>query len=311
MTENTHRDGLVSIGELSRSTGVPVRTLRFYCDEGILEAERSTGGHRLFDSVSAVDRVLLLRRLRTLGLSLSAITDVLSGDTSIAAAVAAERAALNTELRTLAWRRASLLAVEDAPPAERTARLELLAAVQDRHHAHDRLVKFWRRLLAPLPSAIFDGFVAMNIPDLPADPPPRQVVAYAELTARITDPALTAAMSRQLWRTDPTGIHDKRALVTGVAEVCETVDALVAARCAPHPGPELDQFVDVHATARRERDTPRLRHRLLHDAVDTHPAIHRYWELTTEITGTTTSGAAQYWLYRALARGTDPAARYR
>ncbi|MGY1945986.1 MerR family transcriptional regulator [Nocardia asiatica] len=308
MTENTRRDGLVTIGELSRSTGVPVRTLRFYCDDGILEAKRSTGGHRLFDPASAVDRVLLLRRLRALGLSLSAITDVLSGVASIADAVAAERAALDTELRTLGWRRASLRAVEDAPPAERAARLQLLAAVQDRDQARDRLVQFWQRLLTPLPSGIFDGFVAMNIPDLTADPPPRQVVAYAELTAAITDPALSTAMSRQLWRTDPTGIHDKRALVIGVAEVCETVDALVAARCAPRPGAELDQFVDVHATARRERDTPRLRRRLLDDATDTHPVIRRYWQLTTELTGTTTSGGAQYWLYRALARWSDPAA---
>ncbi|WP_174187382.1 MerR family transcriptional regulator [Nocardia barduliensis] len=311
MTENTRRDGLVSIGELSRSTGVPVRTLRFYCDDGILEAKRSTGGHRLFDPVRAVDRVRLLRRLRALGLSLSAITDVLSGVASLSEAVAAERAALDTEFRTLAWRRASLRAVEDAPPAERAARLELLAAAQDRDQARDRLVKFWRRLLAPLPSAIFDGFVAMNVPDLPVDPPPRQIVAYAGLAAAITDPALPTAMSRQLWRTNPAGIHDKRALVSGVAEVCETVDALVAARCEPRPGAELDQFVHVHATARRERDSPRLRRELLDDAADTHPAIHRYWQLTTDITGTTTSGAAQYWLYRALARWNDPAAEHR
>ncbi|NUS93014.1 MAG: MerR family transcriptional regulator, partial [Nocardia sp.] len=35
----------VSIGEAARRTGVPVRTIRFYCDEGLLVTGRTTGGH--------------------------------------------------------------------------------------------------------------------------------------------------------------------------------------------------------------------------------------------------------------------------
>ncbi|MEV4238061.1 MerR family transcriptional regulator [Nocardia sp. NPDC049737] len=302
MTENTHRGGLVSIGELSRVTGVPVRTLRFYCDNGVLESRRSSGGHRLFDPLTAVDQVLLVRRLRMLGLSLSAIIEVLTGTLTTADAIAAERAALDTELGLLSWRRASLRAVEEAPPAERARRLELLASVHDRHRAHDTLVTFWRTLLAPIPPALFDGFVTMNIPHLPDDPTPQHIVAFAELTTHIADPACTAAMSRQLWRTNPTRIHDKLALVTGVAEACAAVDSLGT---QPHTGPELDRFIDAHATARRDRDTPRLRYRLLDDAPDNDPRIHRYWKLTTEITGTTTAGAALDWLYRALAQWAD------
>ncbi|MEV5835665.1 MerR family transcriptional regulator [Nocardia sp. NPDC052112] len=303
MTENTRRDGLVSIGELSRATGVPVRTLRFYCDNGVLESRRSGGGHRLFDSSTAVDQVLLVRRLRTLGLSLPAIIEVLTGTLSITDAITAERAALDTELGVLSWRRASLRAVEDAPPTERAARLELLAAVQDRHRAHESLVTFWRKLLAPLPSTTFDAFVEMNIPRLPADPTPHHIVAFAELTTHLTDPACTAAMSRQLWRTNPTRIHDKLALVVGVAEACAAVATLGAA--PPHPGPELDRFIHAHATARRDHDTPSLRHQLLDNAPDNDPRIHRYWNLTTEITGTTTAGSALDWLDRALTQWAD------
>ncbi|MFI6366711.1 MerR family transcriptional regulator [Nocardia sp. NPDC050630] len=301
MTENTHRDGLVSIGELSRVTGVPVRTLRFYCDNGVLESRRSGGGHRLFDPAAAVEQVLLVRRLRMFGLSLSAIIEVLAGTLTIDDAIAAERAALDTELGLLSWRRASLRAVEEAPPAERARRLELLASVQDRSRAHDNLVTFWRTLLAPIPPALFDGFVAMNIPHLPENPTPQHMVAFAELTTHVADPACTAAMSRQLWRTNPTRIHDKLALVIGVAEACAAVDSLTR----PHPGPELDRFIDAHATARRDRDTPHLRHRLLDNASDNDPRIHRYWQLTTEITGTTTAGTALDWLYRALAQWAD------
>ncbi|MGV9610827.1 MerR family transcriptional regulator [Nocardia xishanensis] len=308
MTENTRRDGLVGIGELSRRTGVPVRTLRFYCDEGILEPRRSAGGHRLFDPVTTVDQVLLVRRLRGLGLSLTAIVGVLTERVSIIEAVAAERAALDTELGALRWRRASLVAVEEAPPNRRSVRLALLSTVHDRHAAYDNLVTFWRRMLTPLPSDMFDGFVAMNIPEPPADPTPRQVVAYAELITVTTDPASAPAMSRQLWRPDPTGVHDKRALLTGVAEACGIAGPLVVARVEPQPGAELDQFLAAHAAARRERDTPGFRQRILHGGNDTDPRIHRYWELTAEITGDTTAGAAHYWLYRSLEQATKPAA---
>ncbi|MEU2257045.1 MerR family transcriptional regulator [Nocardia xishanensis] len=308
MTENTRRDGLVGIGELSRRTGVPVRTLRFYCDEGILEPRRSSGGHRLFDPVTTVDQVLLVRRLRGLGLSLTAIAGVLTDAMSISEAVSAERAALDTELGALRWRRASLVAVEDAAPTRRAARLTLLSSVHDRHAAFDSLVALWRRLLAPLPSDMFDGFVAMNIPEPPAEPTARQVVAYAELVTVTADPASTRAMSRQLWRPGPADVHDKRVLLTGVAEACGAAGPLVVARVQPRSGAELDQFLAAHAAARRRRDTPRFRQRILHGGNDTDPRIHRYWKLTTEITGETTAGAAHYWLYRALERATKPGA---
>ncbi|MFI9504871.1 MerR family transcriptional regulator [Nocardia sp. NPDC052566] len=307
MTENTLRD-LLSIGDLSRLTGVPVRTLRFYCDDGILESRRSGGGHRMFDPVTAVDRVVLLRRLRALGLSLAAITEVLTGARSIGEVVAAERAALDTELGVLAWRRASLRAVEDAPHPERAARLELLAAVQDRHRAHDGLVAFWRRLLTPIPPAMFDGFVAMNIPDLPADPAPRQLVAFAELVTRAADPALSVVMSRQLWRANRSEIHDRPGLVTGVAEACMSVDSDGLIDTEPRPGAELDHFMAAHADARRVCDTPRFRRQLLAAAADGDERIHRYWQLTSEITETSNAGAALDWLYQALTRSVAAAA---
>ncbi|MGO4615866.1 MerR family transcriptional regulator [Nocardia sp. 2YAB30] len=306
MTDNTQDDGSVSIGELSRLTGVPVRTIRFYCDETILESRRTSGGHRIFDPATAIDRLLLVRRLRALGLSLAPIMDVLAGTMSLAEAVAAERRTLDTELAVLTWRRASLRAVEDAPSAERAARLELLAAVQDRHSAHNSLVAFWRRMLTPIPPEMFDGFIAMNVPDLPHDPAPHQVVAYAELATLIADPVLRAMVSRQLWRSEQTRIRHKRALLTGIAQACESAGHLLLANQQPRPGPELDQFVDAHAAARGERDTPQFRRQLLAGADDTDHRIHRYWSLTSELIGAPTVGAAHHWLYNALTQSASP-----
>ncbi|WP_040776021.1 MerR family transcriptional regulator [Nocardia pneumoniae] len=306
MTDNTRNTGVVSIGELSRLTGVPIRTIRFYCDQGILAAQRTSGGHRTFDPATAVDQLLLVRRLRALGVSLTAIVDVLAGTVSVADAVAAERRALDTELAALTWRRASLRAVEEASPAERAARLEVLGAVQDRRRTHDAIVAFWRRVLTPIPPDLLDDFVAMNVPDLPHDPDTHHIAAYAELATLITDPAFHSVISRQLWRSDRTAIRHKRELLTGVAPAYQSaIDRLITHQ-PPRPGPELDQFVDAHATARGTRDTPRFRRELLNGATDTDPRIHRYWRLTDEVTGTPTLGAAHQWLYESLTQSVDP-----
>src|SRR5256885_16716746 len=54
----------LTIGELSRRTGVPVKTLRFWSDEGLLPpATRSRSGYRLY-AEDATLRLDLVRRDR-------------------------------------------------------------------------------------------------------------------------------------------------------------------------------------------------------------------------------------------------------
>lgn len=306
VTDNTQSGVSVSIGELARRTGLAVRTIRFYCDEGILESQRSTGGHRMFDADSATERLLMIRRLRALGLGLESITAVLHQERSLAEAIAAESARLDAELRSLAWRRASLRAIETAAPAQRNTRLALLAAAQDGAAIHDCLIAFWRRILAPLPRAASDPWVYWNVPQPPADPSVDDVVAYAELAALVTDPEVIGVVRRQYWRSRPESIRDALALYVEVGQVMDDVVPLVTEGVRPHRGSELDRFVSAHASARGERDTPRFRERMLIDATDSDHRIHRYWTLTEQFLGTrVTVGQAHNWLYNALSSSTD------
>ncbi|MCP2316318.1 MerR HTH family regulatory protein [Nocardia amikacinitolerans] len=305
MTDNTQDGVLVSIGELARSTGLAVRIIRFYCDEGILEARRSAGGHRMFDAESATERLLLVRRLRALGLGLGSITDVLHGKCSIVEAISAESARLDIEFRSLAWRRASLRAVEATTPAQRAERLALLAAAQDGSAAHDCLVRFWRRILAPIPSGDVDRWVCWNVPEPPADPSVDEVVAYAELAALVADSEMNRIVRQQYWRNRPELIRDPRGLYVDVGSVMADVVPLVAEGVRPRAGGELDRFVNAHASARGERDSPRYREQLLIGATDTDQRIHRYWALTGRFLGTRiTVGRAHNWVYDALAHST-------
>lgn len=55
------------IGELARRTGVSVRSLRYYEQQGLLTAERTTGGQRDYPEW-AVDRVIRIQELFAAGL---------------------------------------------------------------------------------------------------------------------------------------------------------------------------------------------------------------------------------------------------
>lgn len=296
MTEDT-----IGIGDLARRTGLPIRTIRFYCDEGLLETSRSAGGHRRFDT-AAVERLVLVQRLRALGLGLRSIADVLTGERSLTDTVAEERAALDREFASLAWRRSALRAVEETPPPDRAARLDLLSAVGDGAAAHHTLVGLWRPMTTgPIPPDTAEMFLDISAPRPPAVPTPAQVLAYAELVLLAADRTLTACV-----RTSTLAHHEKiadlGALHNAVGEACQQVFPQVEAGAAPSPGKPLDQFVAAHATALRTPDTPGFRRALnRRTAPDRDPRMRRYWHLAAEVTGNPTS-LAHLWLLDALDR---------
>ncbi|WFB05860.1 MerR family transcriptional regulator [Streptomyces sp. LX-29] len=300
------RSTTLSIGELARRTGVPVRTVRFYCDEGVLTPVRSTGGHRRFDP-SAVERLTLVKRLRALGLGLRAIAETLTGERSVADAVAAERAALDVSLAALAWRRASLRAIETASVEERAARLELLAAVSDGRGARGALEEFWRRAFTPaVPADAFEMFLAVGVPAPPPDPTPEQVVAYAGMVGVVSEPALRQrAFARR--GADGVAAYQNTLLRGEVGALCDAVLA------GADPADLLDAYVVAHACARGERDTPSFRRTLARTAaLDRSASMHRYWRHVGDLTGErVTVGEAHSSLLDALdgSVGTTPPRR--
>ena len=64
------------IGELAGRTGVSVRALRYYEQQGLLASVRSTSGQRHYPE-SAADRVHLIQNLYAAGLSSRTILDLL------------------------------------------------------------------------------------------------------------------------------------------------------------------------------------------------------------------------------------------
>ncbi|MEM1308576.1 MAG: heavy metal-responsive transcriptional regulator [Cyanobacteria bacterium P01_D01_bin.71] len=71
------RPELLKIGQVSSQSQLPVKTIRFYEERGLIEtAKRTSGGFRLFYP-SVLPRLNFIRRSQALGLSLNDIQDIL------------------------------------------------------------------------------------------------------------------------------------------------------------------------------------------------------------------------------------------
>jgi DNA-binding transcriptional MerR regulator len=179
---------LLSIGELARRTGLPVRTIRFWSDAGVLPpAARTGGGRRLYDAACAA-RLELVVTLRELGLGLADVRRVLDGQASIAEVAAVHLEALDAQIRALRLHRAVLTAVvkRAAGNEEMTLvnKLARMSAAERRQMIDDFLADVFGGL-HPSPARAPRWNAAPNLPD---DPSPEQVDAWVEIAELVSDP---------------------------------------------------------------------------------------------------------------------------
>ncbi|MEB3318076.1 MAG: MerR family transcriptional regulator [Cyanobacteriota bacterium] len=65
------------IGDVARLTGLSVKTIRFYCDQGLVRPfGRSAGGYRLFNDDSLAE-LAIIRALRGLDVSLDELAPIM------------------------------------------------------------------------------------------------------------------------------------------------------------------------------------------------------------------------------------------
>ncbi|WP_369193248.1 MerR family transcriptional regulator [Streptomyces djakartensis] len=114
---------LIRIGEVARGAGVSVRAVRYYEQQGLLPAERSPSGQRLYRQ-DAISRVRFFQQMFAAGLTSRRITELLpcwdSGHTD-----AEQRAMLRVERERIQARIDELQAARD--------RLDEVIAITDTH----------------------------------------------------------------------------------------------------------------------------------------------------------------------------------
>ncbi|MEV5893368.1 MerR family transcriptional regulator [Nonomuraea fuscirosea] len=190
-------DTLYSIGDLARRSGLTVKTIRFYSDQGIVPPTgRSPAGYRRYDP-TALARLDLVRTLRDLGLDLATIRGVVDREISLAEVAAAHAAALETQIRTLRLRQAVLTAVarRGSTPEEMELMHELakLSEAERRRLIGDFLAAAFGDLTG---NPAFAGVMTSMTPELPDDPEPEQVEAWVELAELSRDPGFRASIRR-------------------------------------------------------------------------------------------------------------------
>jgi DNA-binding transcriptional MerR regulator len=288
---------LLSIGELARRTGLPVRTIRFWSDAGVLPpVTRTESGRRLYDAASA-DQAGLVATLRELGLGLADVRRVLAGQASIAEVAAAHRDALDAQIRVLQLHRAAMAVVvmRSASDEEKVmmSKLAEMPAAGRRQLIDDFLAEVFQGL-EPSPARAQRWAAAWDLPD---DPSPGQVEAWAELAGLVSDPDFRR-------RTRQVTEHGIQLQASGLEDLADWATQHAVAALLRGCPPDSAEAATVVNRILEPNGWSARREELLADLeLLFEPRIERYWQLTAIINGLPpfpTYAPAFEWLIAAL-----------
>ncbi|MEV4517271.1 MerR family transcriptional regulator [Dactylosporangium sp. NPDC049525] len=308
----------MNIGELSRLSGLPVKTIRYYSDVGLVpEAERSHANYRRYDRDSLV-RLEFVRTLRELGLDIATIKRILDRGEDLGAVAAAHAEAIGVQIRVLRLRRAALRAVSrhsaqgDPTPAELDRMTRIAQASTDERR---RIVdEFFDNIFAGIAespeAAEFTARMRGVSPDLPDDPTDAQVDAWIELAEMLREQDFRARlreMSKRSFAPD-----ERRLAPTDMSEISWFTGHIAThmddglAPGSPEAAPVVAAVLHRWGVAEGEREALIDQLTL---AVD--PRAERYWQLMAVINGWPPVPTTMHrwgWFLNALRAGRGPLA---
>lgn len=101
------------IGEVSRRSGVSVKTIRFYCDQGLIQpSARSGGGFRLFDATILED-LAIIRALRAMDVPLPELVRILEVRRSGVCNCSVLKSSISSKMESIDQRIAELASMKE------------------------------------------------------------------------------------------------------------------------------------------------------------------------------------------------------
>ncbi len=238
---------LYTIGEVAKLTGVPIKTIRYYAEVGVLPPADITEAHYRLYSPDEIWRLELVRTLRYVGFGLDEIKRILGGDVDVATAIAWQLDALDGQLAHLTQMR-DLLRQAQTAAADDAHSLAILHAIGQ---AVTRSAEDRGRFLAEKLGAAIGGeatsppwieqFVRAARQQLPTEPTPEQANAWAELIALLDDPEFAAASRAHVapfWDFMRERQVDRDEWHTTMTAIDERATALLREGATPH-GPAV------------------------------------------------------------------------
>ncbi len=284
----------LSIGDVARLTGLPVKTIRYYSDLGLVPAvSRTDAGYRRYDE-AGVARLELIHALRDLGLDLPSIRRVTERRTKIEDAARAHADAIDLHIHQLTLRRAVLRAiargVTDPEEVQRMTAFAEASAEESRRIMEE----FLDSIFADHQNNPFAQRMRTALPVLPDEPSAEQIDAWVELASLIQDSAFRARIremivegERQRAASDITDTDEatQRAGQAVVDRAGTAVSHGVATDSAEGLA-IVNEVVPLFAATASKEDSPEYRRALAHQlATFSDRRVERYWQLIGLING--------------------------
>ena len=295
----------LTIGELSRRTGVPVKTLRFWSDEGLLPpATRTSSGYRLYAEDATV-RLELVRALRDAGLGIDAVKRVLRNDLSLVDALRLQLAAVEAHAASLQRVAAALRAALRAGDPNESDLRRLCAVTQLTNEERKTVIEGYYQRIAesvPVDSPWRKKLAEASKPQLPDNPTPEQLDAWIELSELLTDESFVERQRNHVREAAENNLDMLKLRNTNI----EAARAAANAR-AQGASPDsaagrtiVEGFVAGIADAAGKPVDERLRRGIYERYLAYDPRHVRYWELVAIMTGTASApGTVADWSFIA------------
>ena len=283
-------DGKLSIGQVSKRTGISVKTLRFWSDAGLVPpSDRTESGYRLY-SEADLAKLDLVRTLRDAGLGLDAIGAVLRREHSLADVLRLRLTAIEAHIAALRNVAAALrAALRSDTPDERE--LRRLRAVMNLSNEERRatIERFYDQVAEGLPvdKQWTRTMVDAIAPSLPDEPTPEQLDAWIELSGILGDPSFVESMrkvSRETWTQDFDAVLYHRVSDATVAAAKEAM-AAGESETGPRARAIVEDFLTKSAPAWKRAPDAAFRADMKVRFANHDARASRIWELVATLKG--------------------------
>lgn len=283
-----------SIGEVARITGLPVKTIRYYADIGLVpEALRTGAGYRRYDE-AGLARLELVHALRDLGLDLASIRRVTERETQLESIARAHADAIDLHIRQLTLRRAVLRAIARGVTGPEEVQRMTAFAQASAEESRRIMDEFLDSVFADHEDNPFATRMRSSLPVLADQPSDAQIDAWIELAALVQDVAFRVRVREMIVegerRRADAGITEADDAIQRAGQaVVDRAGLAVADGVATDSAKALqivNEVVPLFAATAGRQDSAEYRRELGQQlATFSDPRVERYWQLVGIIHG--------------------------
>ncbi len=282
---------LVSIGELSKKTGVAVRTIRYYSNEALLPpSSLSPAGYRLYSDQDQA-RLETIKALRAFDFDLGQIRALLEGEQSPKAAFLLRAEAIELQLKQLQRARSVLRQLADQSEEQclvQLTRLQTLSQLE----ALERKVFLSRKLRQalqeiPIDKNWLESILEAAFGNFPEEMSTEQWQALTELVTMVDSEDFAQAMAQQakpFWQ--KASHFEPQSWQEAIQGLLNQGLPVVEAKLPPNSMPAqalVDSFCELWAAAMNREVDQDLKRELLAQQQAQDPRGQRLWQLVAII----------------------------